>query len=82
MASIRDLEDGGYDLEDGDSPPNSSRGGSDRMMRKRGSDRSDIMQYRGANRVINDLEKIGVRPGAGVTKAVTVIDSWTLFTGR
>lgn len=79
LGKVRDLEDVGYDLEEDDSPP-TSRGGS--TMRKRGNDRYEVSQYRGTNRVINDLEKIGVRPGAGVTKAVTVIDSWTLFTGR
>ena len=34
------------------------------------------------NMVISDLEKIGVRAGPGVTKAVDMIDTWTLVTGR
>ena len=33
-------------------------------------------------RVIADLEKIGVKPGVGVTKAVNMIDTWAMLTGR
>ncbi len=80
MAKVRDLEDGTFDFEDDADISFSGKVGS--AIRKRANDRSDSMQTRGTNRVLNDLEKIGVRPGAGVTKAVTVIDSWTLFTGR
>jgi hypothetical protein len=32
--------------------------------------------------VISDLERFGVKPGAGVTHAVNLIDSWTILTGR
>jgi len=33
-------------------------------------------------KVSSDLEKMGVKPGPGVKKAVDMIDSWTLLTGR
>lgn len=38
--------------------------------------------HRGGSRVITDLEKFGVKPGEGVSRAVNAIDSWTLFVGR
>jgi hypothetical protein len=37
---------------------------------------------RETTKVLNELEMIGVKPTATVTKAVTFIDSWALFTGR
>jgi len=33
-------------------------------------------------KVIYDLEKIGVKPSLGVTRAVNMIDAWTIVTGR
>lgn len=35
-----------------------------------------------STQVIHDLEKIGVKPSPVVSRAVTMIDSWTLLTGR
>ena len=32
--------------------------------------------------VISDLERIGVKPSPVVSRAVTMIDSWALLTGR
>ena len=86
---MKDLEDG-YDYDDDiDSPPMSENNGlnyrnktSSTNMRKRNGGKDDLGYNRGTNRVLNDLEKMGVKPSAGVSKAVTVIDSWTLLTGR
>lgn len=33
-------------------------------------------------KVISDLERFGVKPGASVTRAVNMIDTWTIITGR
>lgn len=33
-------------------------------------------------KVISDLERFGVKPGASVTRAVNMIDTWTIVTGR
>lgn len=33
-------------------------------------------------KVISDLEKLGVKPGVGVTTAVNFIDSWTMTMAR
>ena len=95
MARMRDLEDGTYDYDDEmDSSPQSSGNRKDPLsltsssasssgMRKRGNGKEELNQYaRSSNRVLSDLEKIGVKPGVGVSKAVTFIDSWTMLLGR
>ena len=57
------------------------RQGSDsdnRSLRSRASSSSSSR----TTKVIYDLEKIGVKPSLGVTRAVNMIDAWTIVTGR
>jgi hypothetical protein len=95
LSNTRDLENGGGgdDMDDFDDFDNDRSGGpSDSfVMRKRSSVNSGIgisgnTSNTGSTartlRVLNDLERMGVRPGVGVRHAVSVIDAWTLFTGR
>jgi hypothetical protein len=60
------------------SAPN-SHGGGGGLNQRRGSGRNNSQE---TTRVLSDLEMIGVKPNASVSKAVTFIDSWALFTGR
>ncbi|KAJ1413732.1 hypothetical protein B484DRAFT_454991 [Ochromonadaceae sp. CCMP2298] len=49
-----------------------------------GGEERDGLSKRGRKdaKVISDLERMGVKPGARVAKAVNMLDSWTLISGR
>lgn len=92
-AARRDIEGGVYgrgDEEGGDYDQDDSGGSSS-------SSSSNLLQRRGASgsggssgkelnagptRVISDLERIGVKPGERVVRAVNMIDGWANLTGR
>jgi len=60
-------------------------GGLQSQLRHPSSDSSrSIIRSRSlrTTKVIHDLEKIGVKPSLGVTRAVNMIDTWTIVTGR
>lgn len=38
--------------------------------------------YHNESKFITNLEKIGVKPSLGVTRAINMIDAWTVLTGR
>jgi chromosome segregation ATPase len=84
LSSLRDMEDGGAgdDFHEQTGPSSSSggaglqrRGTSGGLSTKGGADTQ-------SSRVMSDLEKMGVKPGARVATAVNWIDSWALLTGR
>lgn len=56
------------------------------MLVRRGGGSSSTSQQRGASnrdtKVISDLERFGVKPGASVTRAVNMIDTWTIIIVR
>ncbi len=86
LSALRDLEDGGADEEDHLIAPHSA-GGTLQRRGAGGAGDGDGGSGKGksgsqSSRVISDLEKMGVKPGARVAKAVNMIDSWTLLTGR
>lgn len=79
------VEGGSHDVSHG--YPLSSKGQG--LQRRGGSGGSSLSagglsrrRARDDHKVISDLEKIGVRAGPGVTRAVDMIDTWTLVTGR
>jgi chromosome segregation ATPase len=96
VSQLRDLEDGDDDFGDdyGGNQGSSSafQRGQDRLMQRRvarsgaGSGSSGGMMtesMRASNaKVISDLEKFGVKPNASVSRAVTMIDSFALCTGK
>eukprot|EP01032_Pedospumella_encystans_P010542 gene10542-12312_t len=97
LAQSRDLEGGlgfGGDDEEGDGYEEGGAGGSSAgtsgMLVRRGgpsalSTSSNSKHNRMNSRdtkVISDLERFGVKPGASVTRAVNMIDTWTIITGR
>lgn len=47
-----------------------------RSLRRRNNNAMD------SAKVLSDLESLGVKPNGGVGKAVTMIDTWALLTGR
>lgn len=56
-------------------------GGNGGGLIRRGAGSSGNRRY-DTTKVLSDLEKYGVKPGAGVSKAVTWLDSLALFFGR
>jgi hypothetical protein len=76
---MKDLEEDSYYENGGNSSAvsNMTSGGLSRRSNNR-----NIMNKQETGRVFSDLEKIGVKPGSGVQKAVNFLDSWALFTGR
>jgi hypothetical protein len=83
VSAMRDLEDGtGDDYHD--TAPNSSGGGGAGLQRRGagGGGSTKGATDPQSSRVISDLEKMGVKPGARVVTAVNWIDSWALLTGR
>jgi hypothetical protein len=71
LNSMMDTEADDFADEDDD-----GRGGlGGRLMRRNTKGKAE-------NKAINDLEKIGVKAGPGVAKAVNMIDTWTMVTGR
>jgi hypothetical protein len=96
VASYRDLEGGMLSLsdsaagdgEDGFAGSGGSSGGGGGLNYRRGGGRSGGHGGSGAGgggrdtKVISDLERFGVKPGARVTHAVNMVDSWTMFTVR
>jgi hypothetical protein len=95
VASYRDLEGGMLSLSDsaaGDGEDGfagsggSSSGGGGGLNYRRGGGRSGGHGGAGGGgrdtKVISDLERFGVKPGAHVTHAVNMVDSWTMFTVR
>eukprot|EP00598_Pedospumella_elongata_P001435 CAMPEP_0184975852 /NCGR_PEP_ID=MMETSP1098-20130426/6947_1 /TAXON_ID=89044 /ORGANISM="Spumella elongata, Strain CCAP 955/1" /LENGTH=855 /DNA_ID=CAMNT_0027498627 /DNA_START=54 /DNA_END=2621 /DNA_ORIENTATION=+ len=97
LAQSRDLEGGlgfGGDDEEGDGYEDGGAGGSSAgtsgMLVRRGGpsalSNSSSSKHNRLNsrdtKVISDLERFGVKPGASVTRAVNMIDTWTIITGR
>lgn len=94
LTQLRDMEEGDDDLDDGIIVS----GGTTTYLRSSGSERLLQRRSKGAgssssisssaaltnsnSKVISDLEKIGVKPNASVTKAVTMLDSMAMCTGR
>jgi hypothetical protein len=78
---MKDLEEDSYYENGGNSSAvsNMSSGGG---LSRRSNNNRNIMNKQETGRVFSDLEKIGVKPGSGVQKAVNFLDSWALFTGR
>jgi hypothetical protein len=80
LNALRDIEEDEHDnMSSSSSAPNSHGGG---LNQRRGSGGGGRNNNRETTGVLSDLEMIGVKPNASVSKAVTFIDSWTLFTGR
>jgi hypothetical protein len=79
LSALKDLEEDSYYDNGGSSSAIStvSAGGLSRRNNNR-----NIMNKQETGKVFSDLEKIGVKPGSGVQKAVSFLDSWALFTGR
>jgi hypothetical protein len=81
--SLMQSEDMSRDVEG--AYEHSSRGGSEGAMsmglNRRGSYGTSAQDQR-QEKVLSDLEKYGVKAGPGVAKAVSLIDAWTLVTGR
>ena len=87
LLQARDDEDYGLDVEEGNgsfSSNNSSStsSGGTMALRRRGNGYDGAKGSNRTNLIVNDLEKMGVKPAEGVAKAVSMIDSWTLLTGR
>jgi chromosome segregation ATPase len=70
LNSMMDAEADDY----GDDSDDAGRGGG-KLMRRGSKGKAE-------HKVINDLEKLGVRTAPSVAKAVNFIDTWTLVTGR
>jgi len=97
VAKLRDLEDGGDDLTEYAAGTTTSSSSSSGLQNRRsgangGSSSSSAGSAFGGSqqsgqdirrtKVISDLEKIGVKPGARVATAVNMIDTWTMLSGR
>eukprot|EP01039_Chlorochromonas_danica_P004354 gene4354-4775_t len=87
--SLREIEDDGepdyytISVEEGmpvSRPDHSSSSGS-RPLQRRGPSRQRNVDCVTQAQLFSDLEKIGVKPNAGVGQAVRIIDTYTLLTG-
>jgi hypothetical protein len=75
VASLRDLEDDGYGYKESASTASG-------LSQRRGPAQGKTYSGEGGLKMLSDLERFGVKPGVGVSRAVTIIDTWAVITGR
>ena len=74
---------GAEDVSSSSFPLSMTGVGSGGLQRRRGTGAARTSPSKTATaQVISDLERMGVKPSPVVSRAVTLIDSWTLLTGR
>lgn len=85
LSDLKDVEDEGFIIDDDSSPSSSNPSNSinsSRLSQRKVTQRSSRNKIESSTKVLNDLEKYGVKPGEGVRQAVSFIDSWAILTGR
>lgn len=86
LLTLRDIEDDDQDdfeLTASSSHSINSSSRNSQFFNKKGGEAQGLRKRGGGeHKVMEDLEKMGVRAGPNVAKAVDIIDTWTLVTGR